>query len=106
MKPLPKILKVLLSATATVTLSGCPAMASQPLPYLCELAMSNARLNTKNIIDSDNRTPKRSLEVYYTTYKNSLVSLTYECPEDSIEVQGVLDTEPLVDALYDLKGRM
>ena len=106
MKVLPKVLKVILSVAATVTLSGCPAMANESLSYLCELSMSNARLNTKNILDSDSWTPTRSLEVFYTTYKNSLVSMTYECPEDSIEVQGVLDTEPLVDALYDFKANL
>lgn len=105
----PKILKVILSATATVTLSGCPAFADSfnglnATTYACEISMSNARVNIKNLLESKETTPKSALKLYYDTYTKSLREIQEECPEDNQEAWGVQDTEPLVEALYEFKS--
>lgn len=89
----PKILKVILSATATVTLSGCPAFADSfnglnATTYACEISMSNARVNIKNLLESKETTPKSALKLYYDTYTKSLREIQEECPEDNQEAWG------------------
>ena len=107
-----KPIKVLLLATATVTLGGCPAFGTSistvyihknDTTYLCELAIENTRMNIKNILESTESTSKVSLIIFYDAYKNNLINIQQECPEDNQEAWGVQDTEPLVNSLWEYK---
>lgn len=107
-------LKLLLVSTAVaVAVGGCQMFGSNSISassvqksdttYLCELAIENTRTNIKNILDSTERTPKNSLRIFYDAYKNNLINIQYECPEDNQEAWGVQDTEPLVDSIMEYK---
>lgn len=107
-----KLLKALLiglGATATVTLSGCPALGAPVdvrkvnTTYLCELSIENTKINIKNIIESTERTNQGTLIIFYDAYKNNLINIQQECPEDNQEAWGIQETEPLVNSLWEYK---
>lgn len=95
--------RFLLAAVASATLSGCPMMASEPLPYLCHLAVENVKGSIDKIIDED--ISKRNLLSYYDVYKNNIINIQYECPEDALEPSIMLGTESIMKALLEYKLR-
>lgn len=101
-----KLLLVILTATATVTLGGCPSMLSaESLPkedtpseymtYMCYKAIDETKMEYEKAV-------KNPLKIgnIYPKYLGHLQEVYEECPEDSKYVHSVFDTEEDMDKLY------
>ena len=106
-KHLIKALNVLLLASATVTLGGCPLSAQQPTAYakttqsvsfLCSTSIEFAQkaLDAILIVKAPPKdSPKVDLEkllAYWDIYDTNIQGVQYECPEDYPKGNSILDT--------------
>ena len=100
-----KLLLFLFTATAAVTLGGCPQLLAEPLPkedtpneymtYMCFMAVDATKAEYEKAM-------KNPLKIgsIYPKYLEHLQEVYEECPEDSKYVHTVFDTESTMDRMY------
>lgn len=101
-----KLILIVFTATATLTLGGCPSMLSaESLPkedtpseymtYMCYKAIDEAKFE----YEKARKNPKK-IDTIYPKYLGYLQEVYEECPEDSKYVHSVFDTERLMNDIY------
>lgn len=76
---------------------------AEGIDYLCTLSTENVRNSIDNIIKENSS--QKLLETYYSVYKNNLINIQYECPEDAVEPGVLLETEKIINSLMEYKRK-